>query len=296
MGEAKRKKGRQCICGSGLPAADCCYGSNGWKKTASCVQIEHTGRTGKHAKCYLNSTGACADQISKEHIISHSVLRVLAEKAVEISGAPWLKPEEKKVLPFGSLVANCLCVAHNNALTNLDAAAGRFFEAFQKCGTTDVGPPLQFIFSGHDLERWLLKMLVGMAVSNYLADGGEVLTNGLHGSIDVVDLLQDPTKWIAPIGLYFTQRVGQRFQRKDNFYLAPLSLIDGKEIGGLLADIQGMQIALLALNRPIAGSPLEKSGYRPGRLEFVLGDVRHTILLSWDDGLDHGHMTLAWEK
>jgi hypothetical protein len=224
------------------------------------------------------------------------VLRVLAEKSIEISGAPWLKPGEKKILAFGSLVSNCLCGTHNNALTNLDAAAGKFFEAFQKCGTTETGPPLQFIFNGHDIERWLLKMLAGMAASNYLADGGEILANGLHEAIDVVGLLQEPAKWAPPLGLYFTQRLGQRFRRRDIFHLAPLSLIGGKEIAGLLADIQGLHIALLAIDRPITGSPLEESGYRPGKIEFVVGDVEHRILLSWDDGLEHGHTTLSWEK
>jgi hypothetical protein len=167
MGEARRKKARQCICGSGLPAAACCYGDHGWMKKAAFVRIDQTGHLGSHDKCYLNSTKACSDQITKEHLISHSVLKVLAEKFIEISGAPWLKPNEKKVLPFGSLVSNCLCGAHNSALANLDAAAGKFFEAFQRCGTTEVGPPLQFIFNGHDIERWLLKMLAGMAVSNF---------------------------------------------------------------------------------------------------------------------------------
>jgi hypothetical protein len=204
VGEAKRKKGKPCMCGSGQPAATCCYGADGWKKNATVVRIDRTGQSGSHDKCYLNSTNACSDQISKEHLISRSVLKVLAEKSIEISGAPWLKPGEKKILPFGSLVSNCLCRAHNNALTNLDAAAGKFFEAFQKCGATEAGLPLQFIFNGHDIERWLLKMLAGMAFSNYLADGGEILAKGLHESIDVVGLLQDPTKWISPLGLYFT--------------------------------------------------------------------------------------------
>lgn len=296
MGQARRKRSQPCICGSGRPAGACCYGRDGWKKSAASVRIDKTGHSGLHAKCYLSATGACSDQISKEHLISHAVLKVLAEKSIGISGVPWLKPGETKVLPFGSLVSNCLCIAHNSSLTNLDATAGKFFEAFQRCGTTETGPPLQFLFNGHDIERWMLKMLAGMAASNYLAADGEVLANGLHPTIDVVGLLQDPTKWVPPLGLYFTQRLGQRFLRQDIFHLAPLSTIDGKEISGMLADLQGLHIALLALNRPVAGSSLEQSGYRPGRINFIMGDVHHTILLSWDDGFEHGEMTLSWEK
>jgi hypothetical protein len=44
---------------------------------------------------------------------------------------------------------------------------------------------LEFIVNGHDIERWFLKMLAGMSVSNYLGANGVPLT-GFHSSIDIV--------------------------------------------------------------------------------------------------------------
>jgi len=64
----------------------------------------------------------------------------------------------------------------------------------------------------------------------------------------------------------------------------------------MLGDVQGLHIAVLAINRPIQGSSLERSSYRPGRINFIIGDARHTILLSWDDGFVHGEITLTWDK
>lgn len=295
MGQAKQRRERPCLCGAGLPAASCCYGPNGWSKSSAVVQIIQTGHSGRHAKCYLNSTEGCSDQISKEHLISQAVLKIIAEKSIEISGAPWLKGETK-TLSFGSLVSNCLCNAHNNALTNLDAAAGKFFDALRKCGTTENGPPLEFIFNGHDIERWMLKTLSGLAASNYLADKGQAITDGFEDTIDVAALLSDPTKWIQPAGLYFTQRVGERFRRDNMFHLAPLSRIESNKIAGMIADVQGLHVALFAIDQPIIGTPLEQSSYRPGKISFSMGDVQHTILISWDDNLRHNHMKLVWEK
>jgi hypothetical protein len=139
-------------------------------------------------------------------------------------------------------------------------------------------------------------MLAGMSVSNYLAADSVPLTSGFHSSIDIVGLLQHPSKWTPPLGLYFTQSLGQRFRREDSFALAPLSLNESGEIAGMLGDVQGLHIAVLAINRPIQGSGLEHRSYRPGKINFIIGEAKHTIILSWDDGFDHGEMTLTWEK
>ncbi len=71
--------------------------------------------SGRHDGCYLRATEACCTKISGEHLISETVLDVLAEKQVEVSGLPWLKGETKK-LGFAALTSKCLCRTHNSAL------------------------------------------------------------------------------------------------------------------------------------------------------------------------------------
>ena len=44
------------------------------------VDLHNTSLTGKHDRCYMSATGACDTKISGEHLISHSVLKVLADK------------------------------------------------------------------------------------------------------------------------------------------------------------------------------------------------------------------------
>jgi hypothetical protein len=55
------------------------------------------------------------------------------------------------------------CRRHNSLLSPIDTAGARLFEAIQKCGTTDTGPGLLFLLSGHDVERWMLRSLTAGA-------------------------------------------------------------------------------------------------------------------------------------
>ena len=129
MGEAKRRKRLRCICGSGDPAGECCWTPHGYHKKPVVVDLHNTGRTGKHDKCYMAATGACDTKISGEHLISHSVLKILAEKQVELSGLHWQKPGDKKMLGFGALIAKALCTRHNSLLSPIDSVGARPFEA-----------------------------------------------------------------------------------------------------------------------------------------------------------------------
>ncbi|WP_072816782.1 hypothetical protein [Bradyrhizobium erythrophlei] len=82
MGEAKRRKRLPCVCGTGQPAGECCWTSHGYHKKPVVVDLHNTSLTGKHDRCYMSATGACDTKISGEHLISHSVLKVLADKQV----------------------------------------------------------------------------------------------------------------------------------------------------------------------------------------------------------------------
>src|ERR1700730_4980166 len=145
MGEAKRKRMLRCPCGSGKPAYTCCMTAQGWYKRPAAVRLHDTGMSGSHDACYLRATQGCCTKISGEHLISETVLSVVAEKQIEISGLPWLKGK-KKILGFGALTSGCLCKTHNSALSPIVTAGGHFFDAIQKCGTGDSGPSHNFLF------------------------------------------------------------------------------------------------------------------------------------------------------
>ena len=135
MGEAKRKRQQPCICGSTRPAEKCCWSQGLWKKPASSIKLVATGFNGSHERCYLRDLNSCADKISREHLVSATVLDAISDTNIIVTGFPWQTAGEAKSIGKEALTSNCLCTAHNSALTYLDAAAGYFFRALQICAT-----------------------------------------------------------------------------------------------------------------------------------------------------------------
>lgn len=295
MGEAKRRKFLPCICGTGVPGAKCCWTPLGYHKKPVSVDLRNTGLTGNHAGCYMSATGACDTKISGEHLISEGVLKVLSEEQVEVSGTPWLNGQ-KKVLGFGALTAKCLCARHNSLLSPIDVVGAKFFEAIQKCGTTDTGKGHYFLLSGHDVERWMLRSLAVFGVSGNFAIDGAVIDQNFVDRLRIVDLLEDPAQWKKPTGFYLTRGLGHQFWRRDNFQLAPLVKVGGEEIMGITLDIQGLEFALLATDHDIKGTGLDKALYRPSAFVFRMGATTHRIQLSWEDGLPHEDVVITWKR
>jgi hypothetical protein len=294
MGEAKLRKLAPCICGTGQPAGRCCWTSHGYHKRPAVVNLRNTGLTGKHDGCYMAATGGCDSKISREHLISEGVLKILAEKQVEFSGMPWLKGQ-KKVLGFGALTANCLCRRHNSLLSPLDIVGAKLFEAIQKCGTTDNGPGLLFLLSGHDVERWMLRSLAIFGVSGNFAIDGAVIDQNFIDRLRIVDLLEDVKEWKRPVGFYLTRGLGHQFWRRDNIQIAPVVKTGGDEIMGITLDLQGLEFALLAAEH-VTNTGLDKALYRPGAFVFQMGATMHRIRLSWEDGLRHEDVIITWKK
>lgn len=143
MGEKKRREMRMraepCICGSGEIASHCCAKKGAWRKNPAQLHLRNTGYSGSHPRCYLRDLQTCCDVLSEEHFISRTVLEAIGEKEVAVSGMPWVGADVKRPIPIDRLVSNCLCEAHNHALSPLDAVAGQFYRALKDVSWTIVG-------------------------------------------------------------------------------------------------------------------------------------------------------------
>ena len=155
------------------------------------MNLWNTGLTGRHAHRYMAGTGACDTKISGEHLISEGVLKILAEKQVELSGMPWLKGQKKNAGVRRLLTTHCLCARHNSLLSPIDTVGAKLFEAIQKSGTTETGPDLLFILSGHDVERWMLRSLAIFGVSGNFSIDGAVIDPDFVNRLRIVELLED---------------------------------------------------------------------------------------------------------
>jgi hypothetical protein len=111
----------------------------------------------------------CGSERSREHYISESLLHYLnRDNNFRVGGLPWVKGKEQ-VLPPSALASRVLCKRHNSALSELDTIAVRLFQAFDEEGAVGSGQQLIYFFSGHDLERLLLKILCGITCSKNIS-------------------------------------------------------------------------------------------------------------------------------
>ena len=145
-------------------------------------------------------------------------------RAVWVRGFPWQRTEEQRV-GVGSLESKVLCERHNNVLAAVDEQGVRLFRALAAIGRELDGQgraPRMKLFPGADVERWLLKALLGLASS------------GSARAIDGERLpWSPPAEWCralfgqrpfsAPWGLYVSGTLGEGMRLDaSEITLAPL--------------------------------------------------------------------------
>lgn len=213
-----------------------------------------------------------------------------------VSGFPWLKGEER-ALGYSSLTSNCLCRGHNSALSPVDAAAAQFFQAIKSCDLERTGPGKRYLFSGHDIERWMLKTLANMVASKNLMRDGNQIASAFHPRVDTAGMLQDVQLWPRTTGIYFTMSLNEEIHRDEHFWLEPLSIREPAEVCGMKVSVQGLGFTFLAVAPDVVdGTELAKANYRPKMIRFVHADVHNIIELSWDDGLVHTDIELTFKS
>lgn len=126
--------------------------------------------------CWSDVLGNCKGPQSEEHYVSQSVI---GRSEVTVSGFEFLRGQ-MRTLPAKRVARNMLCKGHNEALSDLDAAAGHFFEIVKtfmhraatrarggrKRGGIDV-----YNVDGALVERWLLKTVINISYRRETAEG-----------------------------------------------------------------------------------------------------------------------------
>jgi hypothetical protein len=227
----------------------------------------------------------CDHQISGEHFISASVLTQLGGPKVKLDGVPWLAVDETKILPIRSLTGNILCKRHNESLSPLDAMAGKFFAALRLIHDDIFNRKTMsrrwkwLLFSGEELELWLLKTAIGLFHSGNVAKNKTKLNETqtinpacyeiLHG-----DILP------APCGLYVEPiHISEQINQ---FQLQPLSDDAGQRMVGLRMTYLSFALTLLFDPNATYGSDATGSKtYRPSYLMVRNAKRTHIVMLTW---------------
>lgn len=270
----------RCPCGASKEVAACCAESGRLFKKCSPTTPKPAPKTGQVLNsCYARGLDDCDATPSREHYVSAALLEHLHSLGgLRVTGLPW-QTEALYELPPAAYVARILCTRHNSALSPLDSIAKRLFDAFHEDPTTLRGPHL-FLFSGHDIERWLLKVLCGMAASDNL-------------SIPVDTAI--PVEWIQTLfgerdfsdgqGLYVCKQLAHTFEGS-GVSIRPIGT--STRVTGLAVTFSGYEM-LFSMVR-IAARTFEKRAfvYRPFELHTIGTTFEKSLVLSWKGAADGG--------
>jgi hypothetical protein len=176
-------------------------------------------------KCYAQLLHDCSAKakISREHYVSKSLLKVLDDNGgLHVSGFRWQPDDNKKPISPKALASRMLCERHNSSLSRVDDIAVRLFQAMDEKDAAHGGRFL-YLFSGHDIERWLLKILCGLMRSKSLSFAKEIDASippewlrVLFGQRDFLDGCGLYVR--AAAGHYFEGPYGLKFQPITNRY------------------------------------------------------------------------------
>ncbi len=280
------KPDEPCPCGHGRLYAQCCLGIDGRVYKSPSGRRPPVPPTGfAHARCYMGWSQDCDQQISGEHFISAVVLTQLGGPKVKVNGVPWLAADETKILPISSLTGNILCKRHNEAMSRLDEMAGTFFAAL-KLIHDDIFDRKTlskrwkwFLFSGEELELWLLKTAIGLFHSGNVAKDKAKLNETQTISHACYDILYGGVL-SAPCGLYVEPiHVAEQINQ---FQLQPLSDDGGRRMVGLRMTY--LSFALILLFDPNATYGPSATGSKTCRPSYLMvrnAKRTHIVMLTW---------------
>lgn len=276
-----------CPCGSRESTSQCCLTATGLRKIPASTSPS-APKTGESLEsCYANCLSDCSNERSREHYISESLLHYLnRDNDLRVSGLPWVKGEEQ-VLPPNALVSRVLCKRHNSALSKLDAIAVLLFQTFDEEGAAGSGQQLIYLFSGHDLERWLLKILCGITCSKNI-------------SLETEADLSIPEYWLRILfgeaefpdeqGLYVCKSRGHQFEGPRGLQLRTIT---GRgRLTGMGLWICGYELILSMSGFPSRSFNGREVAYRPLEFYATGRDFEKSILLSWDGTADLGTISV----
>ena len=243
------------------------------------------------SKCYASPLNNCCKKLSREHFISEILLKHLnLENKLTVSGLPWTG-SEKVIVPPSSLASNILCERHNNTLSVLDAIALRLFNSLDESDAQDSKDKVLFLFSGNDIERWLLKTLCGLIASKSIKFSDDVNSEIPKEWLDV---LYGISEFTNGKGLYICKSEGHLFSGSHG--LEARAIVNGGQVSGLGLCICGYEFVLSMSgfhNRTFDG---REFAYRPFELHAQGEEFEKSVFFSWNGEADLGTISTGISK
>lgn len=231
-------------------------------------------------KCYASALESCGGGMSREHPVSHDITRQMSQ--VLVTGPRFLRPGETKQLPDG-IKSWILCKKHNSVLSDLDAEASTFYRstsAILDPRTDPIGP---LMFNGLRLERWALKMMIGIVMAK-IARPAEVDAPDWTPSLHWLRILFAKDPMPASWGLFMRVPVTPP-PRTVARAVEQTTIVDstGVPIGSDL-EIAGVKFRIVMADPdewdPCEGFILRR---RPSAIRLISPEGEHRLAFGWGD-------------
>src|SRR5205814_7233185 len=123
-------------------------------------------------------------------------------------------------VPIGSFKSKILCDRHNSALSPLDVVGHRFFKSFRLLNAelrdeTKKPKNRGYLFNGHDVERYILKILCGDGFANKMQGMAGRIRNW-RPSAQWVRVLYGLEPFPAGWGMYLAAALGEDIALDEN--------------------------------------------------------------------------------
>ena len=251
----------------------CCYRDGLLYKAPSRTTPPGGPSSKARAGCYAAALNDCGNVLSREHYLSDSILEQL-DYPLKLSGLSWIS-DTPHTISSESLKAKVLCKRHNEALTGLDASAGRLFKTLK---SFQLGLASGWtLLAGEDIERWMLKLLIGLVVSGSICD-----------LLPTKEKAIPPEPWLRILfgydempegwGLHFIENSKDEGAQMRVIGIRLFSHLETGVVAGIIVGLMDFTL-LLCMSRLNWNRP-EYHVYRPRRF-YLENDA--AIELSWKD-------------
>lgn len=230
----------------------------------------------------MNTTANCSDKLSREHYISKTILTQFGTPVV--TGLPWQEPDSSTAYGLNALTSRILCDRHNTALSPLDDAAGKAFQAITEAMSYITKKSLArhtkfFLISGDALELWGIKTLLGLFTAKIARANRVSLADQYDLNFTVAIQALSGLGLASPLGLYIHPH-GETVSH--TLAVAPLISHPDKSVGGLRINMQGIVMDFLIDQR--GSNPLffqKGEFYRPWIIDLNGPKRTARIILTW---------------
>lgn len=219
-----------------------------------------------------------------------------------VAGLPWCK-DGPKTVGVESITARILCRDHNSALSDTDSAAADAFQALKRAAALNDKRSKQRVrkwrvvryeIDGGRLERWFLKTLINIVVSQQAKGTCWALSGSpLDQAPDVLVRAAFGREPLArPMGLYAVGAVGETVKHVDGVELATLLRPTANALVGGLFTFLGLRFLLYVDHVPVPPSLPLPSGqgwltsdalYHVGKINGTVGGkLSHYVHILWN--------------